>query len=240
MRWMLGVMIKVLLVSSAWFALAQAGEKTEQEIRAEYHLHFADSLETAGAFQGAILVYKMVAELYPNTTYYASAVRNLGHLYVNPFNSAANDSIALYWFARHLEISWLPRGERTRSVIISSLIRERMAVASNEAKRLQMIDSLTTVSRIQASELELRSKKIADLQSELEQTDNDLQILLEFQKNPGVARQDTLNRTASTNAQRIAEASDLQQSKDRTKQSADQLQKLREIDLRALQRRTRR
>jgi hypothetical protein len=125
-------------------------------------------------------------------------------------------------------------------VIISSLVRERMNVTNVETKRLQVIDSLTTVSRIQASELELRAKKIAELQSELEQTDNDLQILLEFQKNPTVARQDTLNRPTTLNAQKIAEAADLQQSKDRSKQSADQLQKLREIDLRALQRRTKR
>jgi hypothetical protein len=234
-----GVVFGAMLCWAAGLAFA-GGEKTEQELRAEYHLHFADSLETAGAFQGAILVYKMVAELYPNTTYYASAVRNLGYLYINPFNDASNDSLALFWFARHLEISWLPRGERTRSVIISSLVRERMNVTNVETKRLQVIDSLTTVSRIQASELELRAKKIAELQSELEQTDNDLQILLEFQKNPTVARQDTLNRPTTLNAQKIAEAADLQQSKDRSKQSADQLQKLREIDLRALQRRTKR
>lgn len=212
---------------------------SEREAKAEYHLEFADSLETAGAFQGASLVYKMVAELYPNTMYYANAVRNLGHLFVNPFNSARNDSVALYWFTKHLELSWLPRGERARSVITASLIRERMQVTSVEDRNHVVIDSLSSLARIQAAELNAQSKKIAELTSELEQTDTDLRILLEFQKNPTVARRDSL-ANGGTVAQKFAESEEAQQAKKSTDQSSEQLKKLREIDLRALQRRTRR
>ena len=212
---------------------------SERESKAEYHLSFADSLETAGAFQGASLVYKMVAELYPNSTYYANAVRNLGHLYINPFNTARNDSIALYWFTKHLEISWLPRGERARSVIISSMIRERMQLSSISNRRLNMIDSLSSLARIQSAELNAQSKKIAELTSDLEQTDNDLHILLEFQKNPTVARRDSLN-TGSPDVQKFAEAANIQQDRKNAEQTSEQLRKLREIDLRALQRRAKR
>jgi hypothetical protein len=172
--------------------------------------------------------------------YYADAVRNLGNVYINPFNSARNDSIALYWLTKHLEISWLPRGERTRSVILSSMIRERMQVTAVDNKRLNAIDSLATLVRVQASELDGQSQKITSLQSELEQTDNDLRILLEFQKNPSLARRDSLNQSASSGVQKFADAAEAQQSKERTRQSNEQLQKLREIDLRALQRRTKR
>lgn len=211
----------------------------EEETKAEYHLAFADSLETAGSFQGAALVYKMVAELYPNTMYYANAVRNLGHLYVNPFNIARNDSTAMYWFVKHLELPWLPRGERTRSVIMLSMIKERMQYSSVDHRRLTSIDSLTSLVKIQASELRAQSKKIADLTAELEQTDNDLQILLEYQKNPAVARRDTSLMNTPV-GQRLAEADETQQSKKKVEQTNEQLQKLREIDLRALQRRARR
>jgi hypothetical protein len=212
----------------------------DKESQADYHLQFADSLETAGSFQGAALVYKMVAELFPNSQHYANAVRNLGHLYINPFNPTRNDSIALYWFTRHLAITWLPRGERTRSVIISSMIRERMQVSSVDNRKSSIIDSLTSLARIQSAELNAQSKKIADLTSDLAQTDNDLQILLEFQKNPTVARRDTLNTSTNLNLPKIAEATDSPQVRKKSDQSTDQLQKLRDIDLRALQRRTKR
>lgn len=220
--------------------MSQNTAVNEREGKAEYHLSFADSLETAGAFQGASLVYKMVAELFPNSAYYANAVRNLGHLYISPFNSVRNDSIALYWFTKHLEISWLPRGERSRSVIVASMIRERMQFSSLDNRKVNMIDSLTSLARIQAAELNAQSKKIADLTSDLEQTDNDLHILLEFQKNPTVARRDSLNVVGSANVQRFAEAADAQEARKNTEQTSDQLRKLREIDLRALQRRTKR
>lgn len=212
---------------------------SERESKAEYHLNFADSLETAGAFQGASLVYKMVAELFPNSIHYANALRNLGHLYVNPFNTARNDSIALFWFTKHLEISWLPRGERARSVIISSLIRERMQFNSLNNRRQTVIDSLSSLARIQAAELNAQSKKIAELTSDLEQTDNDLHILLEFQKNPTVARRDSLTR-ANPNVQKFAEAASVEQDRKSAEQTSDQLRKLREIDMRALQRRAKR
>jgi hypothetical protein len=234
------MLIAVGVLVAVFICPVLGGEKGEDDQKAEYQLRFADSLETAGAFQGAALAYRMVAELYPNTMHYANAVRNLGHLYINPFNATHNDSIALYWLTKHLEISWLPRGERTRSVIVSSMIRERMQVTTIDNMLIQTIDSLATVARIHTSELSAQAKKIESLQSELEQTDNDLQILLEFQKNPSVAKRDSLNQTANSGVQKFAEAADAQQSKERVKQSNEHLQKLREIDLRALQRRTKR
>ncbi len=232
------LVIALLTVLSGFSATLRGQEKIEEsDARASYHLAFADSLETAGAFQGAALVYKMVAELYPGTMAYADAVRNLAHLYVNPFNSARNDSVALGWFVKHLEIPWLPRGERTRSVIMASLVRERMQFSTVDGRRTNTVDSLRTLARIQAAELNAQSRKIAELSSELEQTDNDLQLLLEFQKNPTVSRRDT---TASSSGQKLAAAEESSQTKRKADQSSDQLQKLREIDLRALQRRAKR
>lgn len=234
------ILCAVFIVFAGCGASAPTQEKNTQkdrETKAEYHLNFADSLETAGVFQGAALVYKMVAELYPNSTYFANAVRNLAHLYVNPFNTARNDSVALFWFKKHLELSWLPRGERARSVIVSSMIRERMQYDALDFRRQDVIDSLSSLARLQAAELNAQSRKIAELTADLEQTDNDLQILMEFQKNPTVALRDSLNNSS---LQKFAEAADAQQERRNIEQTNEQLRKLREIDLRALQRRSKR
>ena len=234
------LLVTLVTLTQSMHAAGKLDDQQGKESHADYHLQFADSLETAGSFQGASLVYKMVAELFPNTPHYANAVRNLGHLYINPFNPTRNDSIALHWFTKHLEITWLPRGERTRSVIISSMIRERMQVSKVDRRQTNIIDSLSSLARIQSAELNAQSKKIAELTSDLAQTDNDLQILLEFQKNPTVARRDTLNTSSNPNLQKLADATETPQARKKNDQSTDQLQKLREIDLRALQRRTKR
>lgn len=212
--------------------------QNEQDAKAEYHFAFADSLETAGAFSGAALVYKMVADLFSGTEHYATAIRNLGLLYINPFNPARNDSIALYYFTKHLEIPSLSRGERARSVILASMIRERMQFNTSDARRQRAIDSLSSLARIQAAELNAQSKKIAELTADLEQTDNDLQILLELQKNADFARRDSI-LAANPALQKFAEAADVQQAR-RAQEQQEQLRKIREIDLRALQRRARR
>lgn len=231
-----------LLLFSSWSVTTIFAQEDENASSADTHLAFADSLETAGSFQGAALVYKMIAELYPHSAEYAAAIRNLGHLYVNPFNTARNDSIALYWFRKHLEIPTLIKAERRRSVIVASLIRDRMQGAFSKDRRDFLIDSLTTLARIQESELNAQADKIAELTSELYQTDIDLQILLDFQKNPAVAKQEP-SQGSKALAQKIAAKPPQAKKKPEllsAVQSDDQLRKLREIDLRALQRRAKR
>jgi hypothetical protein len=233
-----GLMLVVLGGCAARGSAPETSTMSEREAKAEYHFAFADSLETAGAFQGAALVYKMVAELYTGTEHYANAIRNLGLLYINPFNAARNDSVALYYFTKHLEIPWLSRGERARSVIIASLIRERMQFNAVDSRRVRAIDSLSSLARIQAAELNAQSKKIAELTADLEQTDNDLQILLELQKSSDISRRDSI-LAANPALQKFAEATEVQQAR-RAQEQTEQLRKIREIDLRALQRRAKR
>ncbi len=228
----------MLLLATLLFAQDEEG----QSASIESHLAFADSLETAGSFQGAALVYKMIAELYPQSAEYASATRNLGFLYVNPFNPSHNDSIALYWVRKHLEIPTLLRAERRRAVVFSSLVRDRMQRAFGKDRRDALVDSLTILIRMQEAELTVQAETIDELKSDLDQTDLDLQILLDHQKKPAVVKHEAV-KPIKQPAQKIADR--LPSAKKKPElisgtQSGDQLQKLREIDLRALQRRAKR
>jgi hypothetical protein len=231
--------LSIFFGCSSALTSAEGDRLTDAERKAQYQLTFADSLENSRAYLGAATVYKVVVELYPNTPYYAEAVRGLAYLFMNPFNSARNDSIALYWFTKHLEIQSLPRAERSRSLIVASMLRDRMQIAAQNARKNQIIDSLSAVARIQAMELDVKTKKIADITADLEQTDNDLRILLDFQRNPTVSRRDSEGILGS-DSQRIAEVDEVEQARRAAEQTNEQLRKLREIDLRALQRRAKR
>ena len=232
-------LVFILLLMSVSMLFAQEDENATS---IENHLSFADSLETAGSFQGATLVYKMIAELYPQSAEYSIAVRNLGHLYVNPFNPVRNDSVALYWVRKHMEIRTLPKAERRRSVILAALIRDRMQGLSSKDRRDYLIDSLTSLSRAQQAELRSQAEKVNQLTSELYQTDLDLQILLDYQKKPFATREDPLPPAKPKKQKAAPKTATASKSPEllTAVHSGDQLQKLREIDLRALQRRAKR
>lgn len=216
-------------------------QEDDSAISIANHLAFADSLETAGSFQGAALVYKMIAELYPQSPEYATAVRNLGHLYVNPFNPTRSDSIALFWVRKHLEIPTLVRAERRRSVILASLIRDRMLGVFSKDRRDYFIDSLTSLSRNQESQLRSQNEKINQLSSELYQTDIDLQVLLDYQKQSPVSTKAVVP-TKSAKQKPAPKTLPARENPEAITASRhdDELQKVREIDLRAVQRRAKR
>ncbi len=217
-------------------------QEDDSAISIANHLAFADSLETAGSFQGAALVYKMIAELYPQSPEYATAVRNLGHLYVNPFNPTRSDSIALFWVRKHLEIPTLVRAERRRSVILASLIRDRRLGVFSKDRRDYLIDSLTSLSRNQELQLRSQGEKINQLTSELYQTDIDLQVLLDYQKESPVSTKAAVVPAKSVKQKPAPKTLAARENPEAITASRhdDELQKVREIDLRAVQRRAKR
>ena len=67
---------------------------SDTEARVARHMALGDSLEQALALDQATLEYQIVAELYPASSAYPTAVRKAYLLYLNPDNPARNDSLA--------------------------------------------------------------------------------------------------------------------------------------------------
>lgn len=150
----------------------------DSERRAAYHMHLADSLEAVNALQQAALEYRLVAELYPTTSHYPTAVRNTALLFSNPANPAMDDSVSLHWFTAYLELP-IPREEKVEAEIYVTMLKRITILRSELNQRAGAIDSLTQLSRRQAADLSARTKRVQELEAELRKVNTELQNLRE-------------------------------------------------------------
>ncbi len=148
------------------------------EARAEYHMQLADSLESAFMLKEAALEYKLVAELYPNTSYYPAAVRNTALLYSNPANPGVDDSLSLHWFQTYLTLP-ISRDERVKAEIYVTMLKRINDLRKELNRRTAAIDSLQTFTRRQAGDLAARTKRVQELEAELKKTTLELERLRE-------------------------------------------------------------
>jgi hypothetical protein len=148
----------------------------DAEGRAEYHMRVADSLESASALQEAALEYKLVAELYPKSSYYASAVRNTALLYSNPANPAVDDSLSLQWFQTYMTLP-IGREERVKAEIYVTMLKRITSLRNELNRRLGASDSLQMVTKRMAADLQAKSKRLQDVEADLKQTTVELQRL---------------------------------------------------------------
>ena len=166
------------VITAAMFTACGPAANTEydSESLADYHMRVADSLEAASALSGAALEYKLVAELYPKTSHYPTAVRNTALIYSNPAYPAANDSASLQWFQSYLALS-IPREEKVKAEIYVSLLNRLVILRREADNRSTTIDSLLAVTRRSSNEVTTRAKRIQELEADLKQTALELQRL---------------------------------------------------------------
>jgi hypothetical protein len=161
-------------------ASCSSGSNAERdaEERAEYHMRQADSLESRNHLKEATLEYKLVAELYPHTSVHPTAVRNVALLYSNSANPIVEDSVALRWFQTYLTLP-IAREEKVKAEVYVTMLKRITALQKENNRRLPSTDSLQTIIRRQSAELSNRSKRVQELETELNQTKTELQRLRE-------------------------------------------------------------
>ncbi|MBI4534841.1 MAG: hypothetical protein HY708_01095 [Ignavibacteriae bacterium] len=152
--------------------------ESDSESRAEYHMMLADSLETKRALREAVLEYKLVAELYPHTSYFPIAIRNTALLYSNPLNPAVDDSAALHWFEKYLDLA-PSKEERTKAEIYVTMLRRITALQREISRRTGIADSLIVAARRLGIDLAARNRRILELEADLVKSNEELQKLRE-------------------------------------------------------------
>jgi hypothetical protein len=172
------VAVTVTILAFCAFRCAGTFSESDTETRAGYHMRLADSLQTELALRAATMEYTTVAQLYPQSGYYADAVRNAALLYSNPLNPLMNDSLSLYWFERYLSLR-PPREERAKAEVYVTMLNRIMQLRAEITRRNVVGDSLQSILRRQAGELTARSRRVSDLENELQRTNDELRRLRE-------------------------------------------------------------
>jgi hypothetical protein len=148
----------------------------DTEERASRHMAVADSMEQAHALDQATLEYQIVAELYPTSSAYPTAVREASLLFMNPENPSHNDSLALHWTSMYLAlpVQWSER-ESARAQL--NLLERIAALQQDLDRRRRTSDSLATVVRKQDTQLAGQAQQLQALQNELKQVHQELDKL---------------------------------------------------------------
>lgn len=159
-----------------WSCSSPPSHDDSPEARAQYHMQLADSLESVMKLREAAQEYRLVAELYPNTSHYPRAVRNTALLYINPANPAGDDSLSLHWFQTYLTLP-VPREERVRAEIYVMMLKRLTTLRKELNRQAGTIDSLQTLARRQSADLAARTKRLQELEAELKRTTTELERL---------------------------------------------------------------
>jgi hypothetical protein len=153
-----------------FFALTGCGGTdnalSPEELAVE-HIVQARLLEDEGKWHEAATEYSIVADLYPESSYYNTAVRKAAALFSHPENDGTSDSTALRWLQEYNALP-LDDGERSMLEAHIRILGELKIVRELLLAQTAMTDSLSRVSRKQQEDLVVSDKRIRKLEADLE------------------------------------------------------------------------
>jgi hypothetical protein len=155
---------------------APRGNDDESFPEAKRQVELARTLEAAGDKREAAHEYTIVAEQFPGTSYQGMAARRAGMLYADPASPARHDSLAIYWLKQSLRMPGTPV-ERTDAEACLRLLEQGAALRAELGRLTGSQDSLSSALRRQVAGAATSSRRISELETELEQIRNELSRL---------------------------------------------------------------
>jgi transposase-like protein len=168
-----------LLIAALLYGCSSSDIVSDVEVQALRHMAIADTLEHASAFQEATLEYKIVAERFPLSSVYATAVRKTALLLGSPTNPAANDSASLYWLNIYIGLTTSPEEKQIIQMYLNVVGRVKV-LRDSLTRKSAINDSLLAVTRKQGGEAVTRARRILELEAELQKASNELRKLKEI------------------------------------------------------------
>lgn len=147
------------------------------EAFARDHLQRAAALENSRKYHEAAIAYAQVAEQYPSTSFYKTAVLKTAHMNIHPENSNVDNNAALHWLKVYLTLD-LPLEERENTEI-SIFLLERISSLETDLSSYEVENkTLRLAEKKQSSKLTTDTHRVKQLEEELKKA----QIQLEEMK----------------------------------------------------------
>jgi hypothetical protein len=160
-----------LVFSLLLHACTPGQEAAREGSDADMVMEFAESLERDSLLAQATSQYAIIAEQFPTADAYPIAVRRVAFLYAHPDNPAHDDSLALRWMRIYQPLAET-REERQEVTIVTSLIQQTIVLREMLEQQTASGDSLEASARRQ-------SRRVKDLESELQSVNEELRRLKE-------------------------------------------------------------
>ena len=142
-------------------------------------MHLADSLEQVMAIQPAAEHYAFVATEFPQSSVYPVAIRKAALLYASEFNPARHDSLSLRWFTACLALP-MKRADRENVQTFVALLQRVRVLQEEVNRRSASFDSLNSMFRRQAGALSTDTRRIQELEADLQQSQKELKRMKEI------------------------------------------------------------
>ncbi|MDH4070238.1 MAG: hypothetical protein OEV30_07425 [Ignavibacteria bacterium] len=178
----------ILLCCGFLLACGSSGGSNSGDELARDHMSLARAFESESRWQDAAMEYAIVGDLYPETSYYETAVRKAATLFSHPDNHSASDSTIFRWLR---EYSTLPVEEEERMLVEShiSMLQNLRRTEQLLTEKEEANDSLAMVITAQQEKIESGAKRIRTLEKNLEkklaQTKDELEKLREIDMKVG-------------------------------------------------------
>jgi len=149
------------------------------EVEAQRHMAIADTLEQASELKEATLEYTLVAERFPTSGAYMTAVRKAALLFSSPENPAANDSASRFWLNTYLKLTHSPEEKQLIRMYFDMADQVKL-LKDSLAHQKVVHESLMTTARKQGNEAAARARRIQELEADLKKASDELRKLKEI------------------------------------------------------------
>ena len=151
---------------------------SRSELQARNHMDRAAALEDSSEYHQAAQEYSMVAERYPSTNYYKTAVWKAALLSIHPDNSEIDYSAALYWLQVYLGLPLSPE-EKDSAALYVAMIEHINGLESELSSLVAEKDKLQTVVQKQSNDFVTVTQRLSQLETNLTQAQAELKKMKE-------------------------------------------------------------
>ena len=157
---------------------ASQSRNLKLEIQARSQMERAAALEDSSAYHQAAREYAILAEQYPSTSYYKSAVWKAAVLNIHPANSKIDTSAARFWLNVYLELPLTP-DEKQKATLIVAMLERMNGLQAQLSSLVSERDNLLDVTGKQPGDIVTGTQRIEELEAELTQAREELEKLKE-------------------------------------------------------------
>ena len=163
MKWHHVIVVILCFLIAGCFSQVRS---SRSELQAQNHMDRAAALEDASEYHRAAQEYSIVAERYPSTHYYKTAVWKAALLNIHPANTEIDYNAALYWLQVYLGLPLSPE-EKDNSKLYVAMLEHINALESMLSAFVAETEKLQAETQKQSGDIVTATQRLSQLEADL-------------------------------------------------------------------------
>jgi len=163
MKWHHVIVVILCFLIAGCFSQVRS---SRSELQARNHMDRAAALEDASEYHRAAKEYSIVAERYPATSYYKTAVWKAALLNIHPASSEIDYNAALYWLQVYLRLPLSPE-EKDSAALYAAMLKHINDLESLLSAFAVETEKLQADTQKQSSDMVTATQRLHQLEADL-------------------------------------------------------------------------